>query len=286
MRAAVNAGAIQTRHIVETGSTNSDLLAQVREAQAAGHAAFPPCLLVADRQTAGRGRHGRAWHAAPGASLTFSLAWPLAVADLSGLSLAIGTALADALDPPPAPRGDIAPAHRIALKWPNDLWLVGPGRGDDAASLGRKLGGVLIETTPFGTGRVAVVGIGINVLAQAVADAASGVAWLAEIDPGATPAMALDRIVAPLVDALTRFERDGFVAFAERFAARDLLRGQRVLAGVAGDVAGIAAGISDRGELLVRTTAGTVAVGSSEVRVQLESAARDARPAEATGSPC
>ena len=85
-------------HVVETGSTNSDLLARVHAAAGAGAATFAPCLLVAERQSAGRGRHGRAWHATPGASLTFSLAWPLVRADLSGLSHAVGVALADALE--------------------------------------------------------------------------------------------------------------------------------------------------------------------------------------------
>ena len=80
------------------------------------HGLLAPCLLVAERQTAGRGRHGRPWRSTPGASLTFSLAWPLTRADLSGLSLAVGVALADALDATATPR--------IGLKWPNDLWLV------------------------------------------------------------------------------------------------------------------------------------------------------------------
>ena len=62
------------------------------------------------------------WHGAAGASLTCSLAWPFARADLSGLSLAVGVALADALEPPPG-------AGRIGLKWPNDLWLLDGARG-------------------------------------------------------------------------------------------------------------------------------------------------------------
>ena len=111
------AAARAPERVAETGSTNADLLARVRAAAASGATASRPCLLVAERQTAGRGRHGRAWHATPDASLTFSLAWPLAPRRLSGLSLAVGVALAEALDPR---AGD---ALRIGLKWPNDLWL-------------------------------------------------------------------------------------------------------------------------------------------------------------------
>ena len=118
-----------------------------------------PRALVAERQTAGRGRLGRTWESTPGASLTFSLAWPFAAGiDLSGLSLAVGVALAETLDPRPGA------ALRIGLKWPNDLWLVG------SAEPGRKLGGVLIETVARGAGRVAVIGIGINLREQRVAD--------------------------------------------------------------------------------------------------------------------
>ena len=69
-----------------------------------------PCLLVAEHQTVGRGRMGRNWQAAPGASLIFSLALALAPTDWSGLSLAVGVALAEALDPVPAGR------PRIGLK--------------------------------------------------------------------------------------------------------------------------------------------------------------------------
>ena len=68
-------------------------------------------------------------------------------------------ALAEAID-----AGHSTPP-RVGLKWPNDLWLMDPDGG------GRKLGGVLIETTPVPQGRVAVVGVGINIEAQHVADA-------------------------------------------------------------------------------------------------------------------
>ena len=116
-----------------------------------------PSLLVAEQQTRGRGRLGRSWVSSAGASLTFSLALPLAPAHWGGLSLAVGLALAEALDPLPA-AGQPPARLRIALKWPNDLWLQeGPGRG-------RKLGGVLIEVVSVGDRRLCVVGVGLNVL--------------------------------------------------------------------------------------------------------------------------
>ena len=269
--------------VAETGSTNSDLLERVRALAAsfaggAGPRGFEPCVRVAGRQRAGRGRHGRAWHATPGASLTFSIAWPFARGDLSGLSLAVGTSLADSLDPPGG-------SGRIGLKWPNDLWLLDDEVAAGAAP-GRKLAGVLIETAPLGSDRVAVVGVGLNVAVQEVDDAASGYAWWGEIDPAATPEAALARILGPLAEALDRFERDGLAPFLASFAARDLLRGRRVVAaGAAGPVDGIASGVSPRGELLVRTARGTVPVGSGEIRLRWGADA-PATSQQRAGTPC
>lgn len=268
-QAVTQRAGLAIQHVALTGSTNSDLLARARAASQAGEA-FAACVLVAGRQTAGRGRHGRAWHGAEGASLTFSVAWPLAAdLDLSGLSLAVGVALAEALAP--VVDGAAGPARSIGIKWPNDLWLMDEGRlesksgPDDAAPHGRKLAGVLIEAAPCGDGRIAVIGVGLNVAEQAVSDAASGVAWLREIDASATPASALGALLPALVAALQSFERNGFAAFAERFAARDVLRGQRLRAG---ELEGIADGVSASGELWLRTAGGAVTVRSGEVRLQ------------------
>ncbi len=282
LRAAIGhrAAAIDIEWVAETGSTNSDLLARAR----GDIATHRPRLRVADRQRAGRGRNGRIWHAAPGASLTFSLAWRLAASELRGLSLAVGVAIAEALD------ARHEPQRHVDLKWPNDLWLAGDGDG------GRKLGGILIETTPAqGGGRVAVVGVGINLLEQRVAEASNGVAWLREIDAAATPLSTLTRVVPALIDAMAQFEREGFAAFAARFAARDLLHGRPVrcsgAAAASGRdgidaVEGIAMGVSSIGELLVRTAAGVESIGSGEVSVRLVDGPATATADETARLPC
>ncbi len=247
------------------------------ESAAFGHRAadLQPCLLVAEHQSAGRGRQGRSWKSVPGASLTFSLGLPLALADWSGLSLAVGVALCDALDPlgaratqprtEPEPEPESTSALRLGLKWPNDLWLL------DAGGAGRKLGGILIETVAAGTQRLVIIGVGLNVLPFAAADTSTGFATLRELDAQASAPAALARIALPLVQALKSFERDGFSAFAARFAARDLLRG-RVVRTTRPDVAqGVARGVSAQGALLVETADGsTVAVASGEVSVRLD----------------
>lgn len=230
-----------------------------------------PGLLVAEHQTAGRGRQGRSWQSAAGASLTFSLALPLACADLSGLSLAVGVAIADALDPVATGTTD---AHAgIALKWPNDLWWV------DAAGAGRKLGGVLIETLAAGPQRLVVVGVGLNVRHFAADEVQTGFATLAEHAPDLTAPAVLARIALPLVEALKRFEHEGFAPFAERFAARDLLRGKEVDTTMADAPHGTACGVSPQGALLLRTADGVLPVTSGEVSVRL------AAPASTAGIP-
>ena len=243
--------------VAETRSTNSDLLDRLRVDP------FRPCLRVAERQTGGRGRQGRRWRAEPGASLTFSLALPIARADWSGLSLAIGVALADALDPPSA-------AHRIGLKWPNDLWLL------DTPDRGRKLGGILIESAPSAAGRVAVIGVGLNIAGRhrAGTDYGSGYASVDELDPGADAPATLARVAVPLLDALDLFEEAGFAAVQERFAARDLLAGRPVRTTQHGVADGIAEGVSGDGALRVRSADGRLhAVASGEVSVRVGASA-------------
>jgi BirA family biotin operon repressor/biotin-[acetyl-CoA-carboxylase] ligase len=219
-----------------------------------------PCLLVAEHQTRGRGRLGRTWQSSVGVSLTFSLSMPLAPADWAGLSLAVGVALADALDP--AAGG----TPRIGLKWPNDLWLMAPGEP------GRKLGGVLIETVAVGGRRMCVVGVGLNVLPQALDGLSSGFACLQDLDAGASAPLALRTVAAPLVQAMQRFEAEGFAPFAARYAQRDLLAGQRITTTRPDLPEGLAEGVDERGALRVR--AGELhTLVSGEVSVRLQASA-------------
>jgi BirA family biotin operon repressor/biotin-[acetyl-CoA-carboxylase] ligase len=225
----------------QVDSTNTELMRRGRAGRT------EPILLVGERQTAGRGRLGRQWQSEAGASLTFSLGMVLAPADWSGLSLAVGVALADALHP------------RIRLKWPNDLWL------DD-----RKLGGVLIETassTDAESGaRFAVVGVGINISAPAASGLSTAAAWLQELLPQSDAGQALLQIAAPLVQTLQAFQTFGFAPFQARFNARDALRDRAVA--LSDGTTGTAHGASESGALLVHTALGMQAVASSEVSVR------------------
>jgi BirA family biotin operon repressor/biotin-[acetyl-CoA-carboxylase] ligase len=201
-----------------------------------------PCLLVAEEQTRGRGRLGRGWLSRAGTSLTFSLSLPLAPADWSGLSLAVGLALAQALDDAESPR--------LVLKWPNDLWL------SDGPGVGRKLGGILIETVSVGERRMCVVGAGLNVLPLAdpaqLDGLAHGYACLQELHPGVDAPAALARVAVPLVRALLDFQRQGFGPLAAAYARRDLLLGQAVTTTAPEVPEGVAEGVDERGALRVR----------------------------------
>ena len=206
--------------------------------------------MVAEIQNAGRGRLGRRWHsdaAAAGAALTFSLGLPLAPrGDWSGLSLAVGLSLAEALHPD------------IRLKWPNDLWWQG-----------RKLAGILVETAGAGepgAPRGVVVGVGINIAPLADEGFNTAPAWLQALLPGIDAPAALLRVAAPLARALRDFEQQGFAPLAARFNARDALAGQRLRLSDGSE--GQGEGVDASGALQLRTPAGLRTVHSAEVSVR------------------
>ena len=249
---------LQVQAVARVDSTSTRLVERLRGGETA------PRLLVAEAQTAGRGRNGRTWHSLPGTSLTFSLGLPYAPADWSGLSLAVGAALADAIEPRPS---------RLMLKWPNDLWLADePGRW-------RKLGGILIETVVSGTSRACVVGVGLNVKPAAeAADLASGYACVHELDPVLDAPALLARVAPALVAAMQTFEAQGLAPFAAAFARRDLLQGLDVTTTLSAVPAGTAEGVDAQGALRVRHAGGVALVASGEVSV------RPAQPALTAGA--
>lgn len=226
--------------VAETDSTNSELMRRARAGR------LDPVLLVAQRQTSGRGRLGRQWLAEPGASLTFSLGMLLAPPDWSGLSLAVGVAVAEALHP------------SVRLKWPNDLWVQD-----------RKLGGILIETAAppeGGPARYTIVGLGLNVTPREGAAYATPPFALRELLPQAAPRAVLQQVAPPLLQAVLGFEQFGFAPFQARFQARDALAGRPVR--LSDGTVGSAHGVDSQGALLVHTAAGMKAVATAEVSVR------------------
>ncbi|MGZ5779555.1 MAG: biotin--[acetyl-CoA-carboxylase] ligase [Burkholderiaceae bacterium] len=239
------AQSIHIRVIAETGSTNADLLAQVDTLSAA-------TLLIAEKHTAGRGRAGRVWLAAPGATLTFSLAWKFnrPAQELVGLPLAVGVALVHALD-----GFDVT----TQLKWPNDL-----------LSDGKKLGGTLIETA---TGKHdgcmwAVIGIGLNLtmpaeLAAQIDRPVTDAPELAKLDRNVLMAA----LLSSLSETLIVFEEQGFKAFMKRWNALHAYAGELVTIQDRDRVLheGTAVGVDASGCLLLDTASGRVAVMAGDV---------------------
>ncbi len=238
-------------------STNSELMERWRAGDCR------PSLLVAQRQTAGRGRLGRSWHSlgpapagtaepAPLASLTFSLGLPLAPPSWSGLSLAVGLAVARSLHPD------------LGLKWPNDIWLDG-----------RKLAGILIETAGVAQRRFTIIGVGINILPRDPTGLSTAPACLQELLPDVDARAALARIAVPLLQAIRLFEQQGFSALQAQFERRDVLRGQ--LVDLSDGRSGTAVGVDENGALRVHTSDGMQRVTSAEISVRPSGVGRGTR---------
>jgi BirA family biotin operon repressor/biotin-[acetyl-CoA-carboxylase] ligase len=241
-------------------STSSELLRR----DTPGHVAV---ALLAERQTGGRGRLGRAWASPLAAHVYLSLARRFGggLARLGGLSLVAGIATAEALH-------DLGFAS-VRLKWPNDLVVV----RDDRL---HKLGGLLVEGGGEHAGPVrAVIGLGLNVRMPAAAADAIDQAWcdLAQL---AAPAAATSRdavvaaVLARWLPALDAFDADGLAPFLPRYAALDALAGQPVALHAADGVEpATALGLAEDGGLRVRLASGEERrVHSGEVSVRRSAA--------------
>jgi BirA family transcriptional regulator, biotin operon repressor / biotin---[acetyl-CoA-carboxylase] ligase len=237
------------------GSTNTTLAGR------AGPAVGSSEVLLAEYQTAGRGRRGRSWLAPPGGAICLSLSWTFREVppDLGALGLVVGVCALRSLKE--------LGVTRALLKWPNDLLI------ED-----RKLGGILIDLRAESAGPASVViGIGMNT--------ALGAQLHKQIAAAGTPATDLKRaglpeevsrnevaaaVIAGCVRGLLAFEREGLKPFLEEWRLADALRG-RVVNVIAPDGAtarGFARGVDLRGALLVETRDGVRRFISGDVSVR------------------
>ncbi|MEO6602885.1 MAG: biotin--[acetyl-CoA-carboxylase] ligase [Polyangiaceae bacterium] len=228
-----------------TGSTNDDALLAARSGAPHGS------VFVADEQTAGRGRRGTAWLAAPGENLLFSvlLRPRLELAQVSALTLAIGLALRDAIAPLVAPE--------TQLKWPNDLYVGG-----------KKLAGVLVESQLQGDRlQAVVVGVGLNVAAREFpAEIAARATSLALLG-----AQRLERetLLYELLEAIARrvatYQRTGVAGILDELNAADALRGKQVRIDT---LSGTGNGLDAQGRLLLQDERGEIhAISSGTVEL-------------------
>ena len=236
-----------------TSSTNTRLLERANPAGGTSE------VVLAEYQTSGRGRRGRAWLAPPGGAICLSLSWTfLAVpADLGALGLVVGVCSLRAL------RG--LGVQTARLKWPNDL-LIG-----DA-----KVAGVLIDLRAESAGPACVViGIGVNVtlgppLLTRIAATGTRATDLvsAGLAPSSRNAVAA-ALIGECVRGLGEFERQGLRPFIEEWRTADALRGRAVTVQAADNVArGVARGIDLHGALVVETPHGIERFISGDVTVR------------------
>ena len=228
-----------------------------RAAAAAEAGAAEGCLIIADMQTAGRGRHGRSWCSPPGAGLYVSVVLRPEPRVVPLVTIAAGVAIADGVR--------AATGLQTMLKWPNDVQAAGGG------GAGRKLAGILAESGAASGGAAHVVlGFGINISPAAyppdvAARATSLEAELGRpVDRGAVLVECLAALAARYDDL--RRERSADVLAAWRGYARPLL-GRAVEWDDRGHVRrGSADDVDASGALIVRTGEGIARVISGEVR--------------------
>jgi len=261
-----------------TGSSNADLIQRARQSDAPAL----PWLLGANHQFSARGRAGRPWQNASGATLMFSCAFAvdLPLAALPGLSPVLGIAACEAL------RGLIT-AHRtmsqppkaetqLQLKWPNDL------QWNQA-----KLAGILVESVnrPGSQCPVIVVGIGLNLKEATALSEALGrpIADWSQIADGSeiadiAPAQIVANIARAWSRAMTEYGAGGYAAFTTRFDQVDALAGHQVNVTDQGQIlqTGKACGCDATGRLLLQTDQGLSAIMVGDVSIRHSTAASQA----------
>ncbi len=228
-----NAAEILLQHL--TDSTNSQLLKKIQEGQNIERGA----VIIAEAQSAGRGRRGNTWVSPFGSNLYFSMYWPLeqGIQAAMGLSLVVAVAVAELLEQ----RYQLP----IKLKWPNDIYL---GY--------QKLGGILVELAGQSHAQCdVVIGLGLNVQ-MPNSSAASITQPFTDLSQHITEQIDRNWLVPALqqtlFSTLREFEQSGFTNYAKRFNQRDLWHGEEVTISSANTQhTGICLGVDHQGALLL-----------------------------------
>jgi BirA family biotin operon repressor/biotin-[acetyl-CoA-carboxylase] ligase len=218
-----------------TDSTNSQLMKKLQDGQPLQKGS----VLVAEAQTAGRGRRGNPWFSPFGSNLYFSMYWQLeqGIQAAMGLSLVIGVAVAEVLES----------QYRlpVKLKWPNDIYLQQ-----------KKLAGILIELAGQSHAQCdVVIGLGLNIRMPDAAKQQIDQAWTdlqQHLDMPVNRNQLIALLQQNICHHLTEFESLGFTAFAAAFNQRDQFLGNAVyLSSGERKVFGLCAGVDHQGALLL-----------------------------------
>lgn len=280
--------------VMENVDSTSDELSR-----RSGHADVSGCVVLAEQQTAGRGRRGRVWSSPAMKNVYLSLAWrmDLEPQDLAGLSLALGCSVAEALERDVLSiaaaqaailtcKPAVETENVLQLKWPNDVY-----------ANHRKLGGIIVDLANASDGGVTVIaGIGINVLMAGDDDVgvdqpfiglveliprperSVGVDGPAKVSAGGsveeTRWVVLDRnrvaasIIEAAVGVLQAWSTSGFGSWQGAWQARDMMLGQRVSIIGAESIEGVARGVNAEGALLIETVEGFKTVWGGDVSLR------------------
>lgn len=230
------------REIVDT----TMVVAREEAARGAGHGT----LVLAEEQTAGRGRRGRDFHSPPGENLYFTLILRLDAAAAGRLPLAVPVAVCEAVR---------LCGVEAQVKWPNDIWAAG-----------RKLGGMLIDAETVAAGVVAYPGIGINVNGDpTVIPELREIATSVRRELGAP--VSREALLAGVCNGLEANIASPAAEMVARYRRLSLVLGRRVVVNPArGEVyEGTAASIADDGSLVVRRSdGGTETVTAADVSLR------------------
>jgi len=238
-------------------STNTRVLQRAQNGGAHG------VVCLAEHQSAGRGRHGRAWISPYGRNIYLSAVWEFGggAAALEGLSLVIGVAIVRALQ--------ALGIDDVQLKWPNDVWWQE-----------QKLAGILLEMTGDAAGPCqVVVGVGINVAMLPAEAAAIDQAWasVASIRNDVSRNRLAAELINQLLPILANFEDTGFAPYHEAWEAANGLRGREVEVRVGDAVSrGVVAGVNAAGALRLQGSSGEQLFYGGEASLRQADAAKGA----------
>ncbi len=253
----------------ETRSTNDDLLERWRAGQL-----IDPVARIAHKQTAGKGRAGRAWLATPKDSICFSFAFPFkrTPAELTGLSLLVGLAVISGIAQACGLTEDDLYRAGMRLKWPNDLLL------NNA-----KLGGILIEGGQAKPGESTwmIVGIGLNLQnAQSIEASLESGQKVGSIDQllGASNKLPDTeylwlKLIASLENHFNHFDQKGFEFYQEQWSKWDAYQDQAICISGSGKdpVYGVAKGVDKTGALLLQQENKIMTIHAGDVSLRVQS---------------
>jgi BirA family biotin operon repressor/biotin-[acetyl-CoA-carboxylase] ligase len=233
-------------------STNLELLRRERSKDESA----VTCLL-AEQQTSGRGRRGKAWYSPLGENVYLSILWQteLSLTKLNGLSLALGVAIATMLS-------DVFGIN-AKLKWPNDVLVKN-----------KKIAGILVDVDGAIEGPLrVVVGVGLNVSTEHETTEPNGHDWtgvIAQSDRNCSRTDVALNVISRLLLALQEFERLGFRAFRQRWIALDAYTGMMVqITSNEHSLAGTDLGVDENGALVIDVDGVAQAISSGEVSLRV-----------------